>query len=30
MIFDKFYRGRQFRDEATRNRVSGTSMGLDI
>jgi two-component system sensor histidine kinase KdpD len=30
MIFDKFYRGRQFRDQTTRNRVAGTGMGLAI
>jgi two-component system sensor histidine kinase KdpD len=30
MIFDKFYRGRQFRDQTTRNRVGGTGMGLAI
>jgi len=30
MIFDKFYRGRQFREQSTRNRVAGTGMGLAI
>ncbi|HEY4379084.1 MAG TPA: ATP-binding protein [Acidobacteriaceae bacterium] len=30
MIFDKFYRGRTYRDPAGRNRVSGTGMGLAI
>jgi two-component system, OmpR family, sensor histidine kinase KdpD len=30
MIFEKFYRGRQFRDPSTHNRVSGTGMGLAI
>jgi two-component system, OmpR family, sensor histidine kinase KdpD len=30
MIFDKFYRGRSYRDPAERNRISGTGMGLAI
>ncbi len=30
MIFDKFYRGRSYRDPANGNRVSGTGMGLAI
>lgn len=30
MIFDKFYRGRQFREQSARNRVAGTGMGLAI
>jgi two-component system sensor histidine kinase KdpD len=30
MIFDKFYRGRQFRAQSTPNRVAGTGMGLAI
>jgi two-component system, OmpR family, sensor histidine kinase KdpD len=30
MIFDKFYRGRSYRDPSERNRVSGTGMGLAI
>ena len=30
MIFDKFYRGRQFREQSTRNRIAGTGMGLAI
>jgi two-component system sensor histidine kinase KdpD len=30
MIFDKFYRGRSYRDPAGSNRVSGTGMGLAI
>jgi two-component system sensor histidine kinase KdpD len=30
MVFDKFYRGRSYRDPAQPNRVSGTGMGLAI
>jgi len=30
MIFEKFYRGRQFRGHSTRSRVAGTGMGLAI
>jgi two-component system sensor histidine kinase KdpD len=30
MIFDKFYRGRTYRDPAEHNRISGTGMGLAI
>jgi len=30
MIFEKFYRGRQFRGQSTRSRVAGTGMGLAI
>ena len=30
MIFDKFYRGRQFREQSARNRIAGTGMGLAI
>jgi two-component system sensor histidine kinase KdpD len=30
MIFDKFYRGRQFRAQSTPNGVAGTGMGLAI
>ena len=30
MIFDKFYRGRQFREQSARTRIAGTGMGLAI
>jgi len=30
MVFEKFYRGRQFRGESPRSRVAGTGMGLAI
>ena len=30
MIFDKFYRGRQFRGQSTEHRIPGTGMGLAI
>ena len=30
MIFDKFYRGRQFREQSQSNRIAGTGMGLAI
>lgn len=30
MIFDKFYRGRRFREHSAHNRIAGTGMGLAI